>query len=160
MSSQNWRFLTPSPLSSLLLSRVYLVNRLWGYSTPYRDDIVYGWPLMQSSFSQIDEIPNSWQTYIVKRQEKETEKLTKLFFLKRQDLVAANFHPHYHFFQQLICTVPGIFFVQTTSGYYVFFFEAIKNWKIYPSLILTLPVSRCITYNHTFNFTLWHIIFL
>ena len=133
MSSQNRAIFDPlPPLSSLLLSRVYLVNRLWGYSTPYRDDIVYGWPLMQSSFSQNDEIPNSWQTYIVKRQEKETEKLTKFFFLKRQDLVAANFHPHYHFFQQLICTVPGIFFVQTTSGYYVFFWghQKLKNLSI------------------------------
>ena len=48
MSSQNLRFLIPSPLpplSSFLLSRVYLVNRLWGYPPPpYRDDIVYGRP--------------------------------------------------------------------------------------------------------------------
>ena len=36
MSSQNWRFLTPSPppLSSFLLSKVYVVNRLWGYPPP------------------------------------------------------------------------------------------------------------------------------
>ena len=63
---------------------------------------------------------------IVKRQEKETEKLTKLFFEKRQDLVAANFHPHYHFFQQLICTVPGIFLFKQRLGI-MYFFEAIKN---------------------------------
>ena len=36
----------PPSLSSFLLSRVYLVNRLWGYPPPppYRDDIVYGQP--------------------------------------------------------------------------------------------------------------------
>ena len=35
MSSQNRRFLTPSPpLSSFLLSKVYLLNRLWGYPPP------------------------------------------------------------------------------------------------------------------------------
>ena len=48
MSSQNRRFLTPfPPLSSFLLSRVYLVNRLWAYPppSPCRDDIVYGRPL-------------------------------------------------------------------------------------------------------------------
>ena len=116
---------------------------------------------MQSNFSKNYEIPNSWQTYIVKRQEKETEKLTKLFFFwKRQDLVAANFHPHYHFFSTTYLYCARHFFVQTTSGYYVFFLRPSKTKKNYPSLILTLPVSRCITYNHTFNFTLWHIIFL
>ena len=36
----------PSPLLSFLLSRVYLVNRLWGYLSPhpYRDEIVYERP--------------------------------------------------------------------------------------------------------------------
>ena len=35
-----------SPLSSFLLSKVYLINRLLGYPpSPYRDDIVYGRPL-------------------------------------------------------------------------------------------------------------------
>ena len=34
------------PLSSFLLSKVYVVNHLWGYPPPsYRDDIVYGRPL-------------------------------------------------------------------------------------------------------------------
>ena len=84
---------------------------------------------MQSSFSQNHEISNSWQSYIVKRQEKETEKLTKLL-KKRQDLVAANFHPHYHFFQQLILYCARHFFVQTTSGYYVFFWGHQKLKKI------------------------------
>ena len=159
MSSQNRRFLTPSPPCSLLLSRVYLVNRLWGYSTPYRDDIVYGWPLMQSSFSQNDEIPNSWQTYIVKRQEKETEKLTKLFFKKTRPS-SCQFSSPLPFFSTTYFVLCQAFFCSNNVWVLCIFFEAIKNWKIYPSLILTLPVSRCITYNHTFNFTLWHIIFL
>ena len=39
--------LPPPPLSSLLLSRVYLVNRLWSSPPPtYKDDIVYGRPLI------------------------------------------------------------------------------------------------------------------
>ena len=45
MSSQNRQFLTPSSpsLSSFLLSRVYLLNCLWGYPPPpYWDYIVYG----------------------------------------------------------------------------------------------------------------------
>ena len=44
MSSQNWQFLTP--LVVFLLSKVYVVNRLWDYlPPPYRDDLVYGRPL-------------------------------------------------------------------------------------------------------------------
>ena len=37
-------FLPPPPLSPFLFSKVYVVNRFWGYP-PYRDDIVYGRPL-------------------------------------------------------------------------------------------------------------------
>ena len=115
---------------------------------------------MQSIFSQNDEIPNSWQTYIVKRQEKETEKLTKLFFLKKTRPSSCQFSSPLPFFSTTYLYCARHFFVQTTSGYYVFFLRPSKTKKNYPSLILTLPVSRCITYNHTFNFTLWHIIFL
>ena len=38
------------PMLSFLLSKLYLVNRLWGYPPrppPYQDDIVYGQPLMK-----------------------------------------------------------------------------------------------------------------
>ena len=42
----------PSPaLSSFLLSKVYLLNRLWDYPPPYRDDIVYGRLLIWNLFS-------------------------------------------------------------------------------------------------------------
>ena len=50
MSSQN----PPPPLSSFLLSWVYVLNRLWDSSPsrpPYRDDIVYGWPLIVVMFN-------------------------------------------------------------------------------------------------------------
>ena len=114
---------------------------------------------MQSSFSQNHEISNSWQTYIVKRQEKETEKLTKLLKKKTRPS-SCQFSSPLPFFQQLILYCARHFFVQTTSGYYVFFLRPSKTKKIIHPWFLTLPVSRCITYNHTFNFTLWHIIFL
>ena len=48
MLSQNRKFLTlsPTPLFAIfIISRVYLVNRLWGYPLPYRDNIVYGRPM-------------------------------------------------------------------------------------------------------------------
>ena len=36
------------PLPCRLLSKVYLLNRLWAYPPPFRDDIVYGWPLIMN----------------------------------------------------------------------------------------------------------------
>jgi len=122
----------------------------WTLLPTLKSDVIYGRSLMQSSFSQNHEIPNSWQSYIVKRQEKETENSQIFWKKKRQDLVAANFHPHYHFFFNNLFVLCQAFFCSNNVWVLCIFFEAIKNWKIYPSLILTLPVSRCITYNHTF----------
>lgn len=104
-------------------------------------------PLRSQAFRRIMKyLNNSWQSYIVKTRKGnwKTEKLKNsqiLFFIKkRQDLVAANFSSTpLPFFQQLILYCARHFFVQTTSGYYVFFLKPSKTEKfIHPWFWLSL----------------------
>ena len=52
MSSQNRQSLNPSPpLLCFLLSKVYVVNRLWGYPPPpYQDDILSLWTTLTRQY--------------------------------------------------------------------------------------------------------------
>ena len=94
--------------------------------------------LMQSSFSQNHEIPNSWQSYIVKRQEKETEN-SQIFWKKRTRPSSCQFSSPLPFFSTTYLYCARHFFVQTTSGYYVFFLRPSKTEKfIHPWFWLSL----------------------
>ena len=82
---------------------------------------------MQSSFSQNHEISNSWQSYIVKRQEKETEKLTKLFLRKKTRPSSCQFSSPLPFFSTTYFVLCQAFFCSNNVWVLCIFFEAIKN---------------------------------
>ena len=81
---------------------------------------------MQSSFSQNHEISNSWQSYIVKRQEKETEKLTKLLKKKTRPS-SCQFSSPLPFFSTTYFVLCQAFFCSNNVWVLCIFFEAIKN---------------------------------
>ena len=107
-------------------------------------------PLRSQAFRRIMKyLNNSWQSYIVKTRKGnwKTEKLTNSFFYKKKTRPSSCqffIHP-ITIFSTTYFVLCQAFFCSNNVWVLCIFFEAIKNWKIYPSLILTLPVSRCIT---------------
>ena len=97
MSSPHWQFVTPSsPFLSSLFSKVYVVNCLWGYHfspPPYRDDIVYAWPL--DRYIAMKFYPKT-QNRLVNLKTVHTLRITKLkecsiiFFLLWSDKISAS----------------------------------------------------------------------